>query len=239
MYSKALLAVLVALLGCTSSTVSPVDCGENGESFEDDSGRYCAYLSGSDDLECPPELSHAVPVGEGVVCAEEPKSPGELPRETCDGFDSITCGTGCGLPAPESLEGHCTAAIPRLGSPVGPWEIPILDVDGTPIEDGSHVAARTDSQNRLVLPVTLDVESHVATIGWRCYRVEARITYPDGRVVQPSGIWDSTIGQYLSDDEAFPVYIPVDGLGPVTLEVMTSWHDGQAYVWRREIVIGC
>jgi hypothetical protein len=249
--ARVFLAALLALLGCTSSTLSPVDCGENGEAFEDESGRYCAYLSASDDLECPPELSHAVPVGEGVVCAEEPKSLGELPPETCDGFDSITCGTACGL-ATINEDASCAAYIPPLGPPVGPWEIPILDVDGAVIEDGSNVSARTDSGGRLVLPLTLDVESHVATIGWRCYRVEARVTYPDGRVVETLGPWaelweeggfdpsDATVlGQYLSDDESFRVDVEVEGLGPVTLEVLTSWHDGQVYVWRREIVVGC
>lgn len=249
--SRIFLTALLALLGCTSSTLSPVDCGENGEAFEDESGRYCAYLSASDGVECPPELSHAVPVGEGVVCAEEPKSLGELPPETCDGFDSITCGTACGLPTINE-DPTCTGAIPPLGAPVGPWAIPILDVHGAAIEYGSDVSARTDGRGRLVLPLTLDLESHVATIGWRCYRVQARVTYPDGRVVDALGPWaelrdeegydpegDTVLGQYLSDDESFRVDVEVEGLGPVTLEVLTSWHDGQVYVWRREIVVSC
>lgn len=241
--SRIFLTALLALLGCTSSTLSPVDCGENGEAFEDESGRYCAYLSASDGVECPPELSHAVPVGEGVVCAEEPKSLGELPPETCDGFDSITCGTACGLPTIND-QGWCARAIPPLDAPSGDWDIPVLDLTGTPIEDGAHVAARTSSAGRLVLPLTLDVASHVATIGWQCYRVEARVTYPDGRVVEGPGPWadqgdEIGLGNYLSDAEEFDVEVAVDELGPATLEVLTSWHDGRVLVLRREIVIGC
>jgi hypothetical protein len=230
----AVLALVIA--GCSSSSVRPVECGEGGTFHSDEVGRYCAYIVVRGGFECPFELVHNVPIGAGRVCTDWSEARAEsLPPDVCRDFADRTCGVesmACLEPAPTATSA-CTLGLLPVGEPTGPWELPILHaVTSEPIEDGDTVVARTNPEGELVLPITFD-PIWDPELSFRCYRVVARVEHADGTTL------DVDVTQYLSSDEWHVAWVPLAGLGPVSIELRTNWNDGEVLVWRRDVVIEC
>lgn len=230
------IALAYLLIACSSSSVRPIECGEGGTFHSDEVGRYCAYIVVRGGFECPFELAHAVPLDAGRVCTDRTDArPEDLPPEVCRDFADRTCGVeslACLELAPPATS-ICALGVLPVGEPTGPWELPILHaVTLETLEDGDTVVARTTSEGDLVLPITFDPVWD-PELSFRCYRVVARLVYADGTEI------DADVTQYLNSDEWHVAWVPLEGLGPVSIELRSNWNDGEVLVWRRDVVIEC
>ncbi|MCA9606332.1 MAG: hypothetical protein KC619_12085 [Myxococcales bacterium] len=116
MSSTRIMGILPFLLA-VACTPTPSVCGEGGDYYEDDLGRYCAYVVIVGGFTCPTELPQRHMFGGFTVCADHmiPET-GPVPDALC-----VRLGSDCPMPAPPMSDAGADAdagAPPDAGAPM-------------------------------------------------------------------------------------------------------------------------
>ncbi len=99
------------LAGCGSDDAPRVDCGEGGEYFADDAGRYCAYIVIVGGFTCPAALPIRIAGGDSIVCTDRSSDPERIPASVCERVPMVCGGS--------SADGGSSACPPGPEAPLG------------------------------------------------------------------------------------------------------------------------
>ena len=81
-WSSLVAAGLALSVGACSEDHGP-PCGDHGELFADDVGRYCAYIVVIGGFECPAGLPFRIEIEDAAVCADRDVDRDGLPADVC------------------------------------------------------------------------------------------------------------------------------------------------------------
>lgn len=220
---------------CTTSSLPPVECGDDGRYSEDEVGRYCSYIVVRGGFMCPAALEYGVPVGTGMVCTDvRDATPESIPPVACAGLSDPRCGTAtlaCAEPTRPPAFADCAPAFPEPRGIVGPWDRDMLDVDTDAVlEDGDTLKVGTRPDGSLGASVAMRPRSSFV-----CHQVDASVIASDGTEVT------TVIGQVLTsgDPGRYVFTFGVPGVGPATVRLSYLDLSGSVFVWERELELAC